>query len=651
MPLGLLAQGVVIPGGNDEAATEEDSVKYGPRTTTFTYKDAYKFNRVAYDTLDTLVQFAHRYSRVEQVGSQLQYLGTIGTAATPMYPVLPEVSGVTSGLDAYDIYTTSPEDLKYFNTLSPYTQLYVALGGNNRSIVDVTFTRNVTPNWNLGANFRSVTADRQVGGRGRNDRRVESYFIDFHTFFRSKNEKYRLMAQIARFNHEVFASGGVVGEVDDEDRLEEFFRYNNSEIFLREFKNREFRINYHLYHEYQLNDRLQLYHEFDFRNQNVFFFYEPTGEIDPEDYFRRVFLDTTGTADRVSYDLLDTEAGFKGSLGNLFYSLHYRVRRPHMDYSYQPDPEEETPGLNELGLRYDPDTVALELYGGFDLRLDIGENTFLAGGADYQSTQNYRVEARFNNPILKARYIRMRAQPGFFSQRFVGNHNAWRNDFGPIGMDQLNGSLEYQFSNLYLRPFATLTNINQPVFYRRDSVANSRQAYPVQAGGGVRVLSPGIAFRFGFLKRMQLEGEAIYTLTGGPAANAVAIPSIYASGSLYYERSFINGKVAARIGLDLQYMPSYLAYDYDVASQQFFVQQQIYGGDVLLDNFETPYPRQFGGVALADFFLDLKVRTAIVFLKVPFVNQGFPADGYFVTPFYAGQGRTLDLGIRWRFFD
>ncbi|MFW5726546.1 MAG: putative porin, partial [bacterium] len=577
--------------------------------------------------------------------------GTLGTATTPMYPLLPEVSGITSGFDAYDIYTISPDELKYYNTLSPYTQLYVTIAGNNRSVVDVTFTRNVTPNWNLGANFRSVTADRQVGGRGRNDRRVESYFFDFHTFFKSKNEKYRLMAQVARFNHEVFESGGVVGEVNDEDRLEEFFRYNNSEIYLREFKNREFRINYHLYHEYQLNERLQVYHELDRNNQNVFFFYEPSTDIDPEYYFRRIFLDTARTADRVFYDILDTEAGVKGSLGQLFYSFHYRLRRPQIDYSFDPALAEETPGLDELGLRYDPDRSDVELYGGFDLRLDLGENTFLAGGADYQSTQNYRVEAEFTNPILKASYIRMRKQPTYLSERFVGNHNAWRNDFEPVGMDQLSGSIEYQFPNIYLRPFATITNINQPIYYRRDSVENSRQAFPVQAGGGVRILSPGVAFQFDFLKRMHLRGEAIYTLIGGRASEAFSIPTIYTSGSLYYENSFIDDKVTVRIGTDLQFTPSYLAYDYDVATQQFFTQQRIYGSNTVLDNFETPYPTGFNGLTLADFFLDMKIRTAIVYLRVPFLNQGFPQNGYFTTPFYVGQGRTLDLGIRWRFFD
>jgi hypothetical protein len=629
------AQGrVKVPTRDDKEVSKEDSAKYGAETTRFIYQDAFKYNRVVYDTLDTLIQFAHRYSRVEQLGNKMQYLGTLGTASRPIFPLVPEVSGATSGLDAYDIYVTEPDEVRYFNTLSPYSRLFLTFGGNNRDVVDVGFARNITPTWNVGASIRTVTADKQTGRASRGDRRAESYFVEFFTFFQSKNERYRLFGHMGRLNHEVNETGGVQGVLFDEDLLEEFFGYRNSEIYLRDFVNREFRFNYHIYHEYALNDNLQVYHEMDRRHQNVFFFYRTgTQDIEPDGYFRRILLDTAETADRVYYDEWDTEVGLKGDLGPLFYSVHYRLRNPQMDYIFAPD------------------TSNLELYGGFDLRLELGEKTYLGGGADYQSTQNYRIEANFVNPILKAGYVRSRNLPSYMSQRFLGNHNVWENNFEPIGMDQLTGSLEYQFPNVYLRPFVTLTNVNQPVYYRRDTIPGSRQAYPVQADGAAQILSPGLEFSFDFLKRMRFEGEATYSLLTGRAQEAFAIPSLYASGSLYYQRPFLGGKIVLQVGTDFQLTPSYLAYDYDVATQQFFTQQQIFGTTrQLLDNFETPLPTEIGYVVL-DAFINLKVRTAIAFLKVPYVNQGFIENGYFTTPYYVGQPRVFDLGIRWSFFD
>ncbi|MEK6482236.1 putative porin [Catalinimonas sp. 4WD22] len=636
------AQRVVIPGDTATSSRQnkEDSVQYGPNTTSYIYEDAFRYNQVAYDTLDTLIEFAHRYDRVEAVGSKRQYLGTLGTANKSIFPQIPKVSGATSGLYAYDIYVNNPEDVRYYNTRSPYSQLYLTFGGNNRSIVDVDFARNITPNWSVGAAVRTITADKQSARSSRGDRRSESYFIEFFTFFRSKNERYHLMAHYGRLNHQVNETGGIVGDAFDDDLFEEFFRYNNSEIYLTSFVNREFRLNYHIYHEYKLNDRLQLYHEFDRRHQNTFFFYEPgAGGIDTTGYFTRTYLNDERTADRVYYDELDTEVGLKGDLGPLFYSVHYRLRRPQIDYVFAAD------------------TSNLELYGGFDLRLELGEKTFLRGGADYQSTQNYRVEAEFNNPILKGSYTRSRNLPSYLALRYLGNHNAWENDFEPVGMDQITGSIEYQFPYIYLRPFVSLTNVNRPIYYRRatpvrnDTLFVSRQAVPTQADGAAQILSPGLEFSFDFLKKMHFQGEVIYTLTTGRATEAFAIPSLYTNGSLYYQNKFIDDKITLQVGIDFQALPSYLSYDYDVATQQFFIQQQLYGTDEqLLDNFDTPLPSEIGYVVF-DAFLNLKVRTAIVYVKMPYLNQGMIENGYFTTPFYVGQPRVLDLGIKWQFFD
>ncbi|WKN33687.1 hypothetical protein PZB74_10155 [Porifericola rhodea] len=630
------AQRVVIPGETDERKESEDSVQYGPNTTTYIYKDAFKYNRIAYDTVDTLIQFAHRYDRVESAGSKRQYLGTLGTASRPIFPIVPTISGATSGLTAYDDYVTTPEEVKYYNTLSPFSQLYLTFGGDNRNVVDVDFARNITPNWSLGAAIRTITADKQTARASRGDRRSESYYLEFYTFYKSQNERYRLMAHFGRLNHKIDETGGVVGNPFDENLLEEYFRYNNSEIYLRDFVNQEYRFNYHIYHEYALNEQLQLYHEMDRKHQNVFWLYEPSSGIDPDYYFTTILRDSTFTADRIYYDEWDTELGLKGKLAALFYSVHYRMRRPSIDYVFAPD------------------TADLELYGGFDLRLDLGENTSLQSGADYRSTQNYRVEAAFTNPILKGSYIRSRNLPSYMSLRYQGNHSRWENDFEPMGMDQIKGSIEYQFPFIYLRPFITLTNVNKPIYYQRATSVeadSSRQAVPVQADGAAQILSPGLEFSFDFLKKMHFKGEAIYTLTTGKASEAFAIPSIYTYGSLYYQSKLIDDKVTLQLGLDFQLTPSYLSYDYDVATQQFFTQQQIYGtNNQLLDNFEAPMPTEIGYVVV-DAFLNLKVRTAIVYVKMPYVNQGMVENGYFTTPYYVGQPRVLDLGIKWMFFD
>lgn len=639
--------GVRIPTDTTTKNTE-DTVKYGPETSRYILQSDLQNNRIRYQSVDTVLTGVHKYSRVENFLNYQQYLGVIGMASRPIYPTVPKTIGLGIGFDAYDIYVAEPEEVRYYDTKSPFTQMFITFGGQGRDVVDVTFSRNVGPNLNFGVNVRTMSIDKQLGAtRNQGDKVVRSSYINAFTHYRSEDERYQLMANATRFGHTVFESGGIVEDTSPRSGLDEFFLERNAQIWLREFEAQEFRFNYHLYHQYELSELLQVYHEFTRRHQNNYFSF-PLSSASDNGYFQRILLDSTQTFDRVKYDVWNNEVGLKGSLGNLFYSVHYRIRRPTVNFNhYELDSVRTLPVYGESEVAHTGDT---ELYGGFDLRLDLGENTFLGGGVEYLNTQSYRIEAEFNNPILKAKATRARVLPTFVNQQFIGNHNYWKNEFEPTAIDQLSGSIEYQFPNIYLRPFASVSNINQPIYYRRDTVVDSRQAFPEQASGAVQVLSPGVEARIDFLKKLHFQGQAIYTLTSGRAADVYPIPELTAFARLYYENIFLDGKIVLQIGTDIHYTSPYLGYDYDVATQQFFLQPNGLDNTGLIGDFSLPLPNQ-QSYPIADLFVNLKVRTARVFLRIPQVSQGLFEDGYFTTPFYTGQYFVLDLGIKWQFFD
>lgn len=665
LPFLVQAQGVRIPGDTTGRA-KKDSVVYGPKTTQYIYEADLKYNRVNYQIVDTLLTGVHSYSRVEQLGNGLQYLGTIGSASRSIFPEVPQVIGATSGFNAYDIYYTTPAEVKFYNTRSPFTQLEVTFGGNGRSLVDVTFSRNVTANWNVGTNIRTLSIDKQLGVSSRGDKFAQSYFFDFFTHYRTKNQKYNLMAVVARQNHRVQESGGII---EDNTRsypgLTEFYEYGDASTWFRSggignASDREYRFHYHLYHQYSLNDYLQAYHEFDLYHQHNYFFFEPTGGRianagDTSEYFKRIYLDSTRTSDLTKFKLMQNEVGLKGNLEDLFYNVYFKLRNPRMEYPA------------DTAIRAALNTKNNELYGGFTLRLDLGEKTYVGGGAEYLNTNSYRLEAEFINPILKASFVRARVLPSYLSQRYLGNHHYWINNFGSVAYDQIKGSLEYQFGPFYLRPFVTATNVSQPIFYRRDEVYTptspngtdtvlvaSKQAVPQQINGAAQILSPGFEFHADFLQKMHMENKVTYSFVSGRASEAFPIPDWYIFSRFYFMNQYIQGKITVQLGLDMQLTSAYLGYDYDVATQQFFIQQQMFGsaGEVLLDNFDIPHPDdRYPVYFVADLFFAMKVRKARLFVKVPQLNQGFPEAGYFTTPFYPGQNRVLDVGINWMFFD
>ncbi|MGB3849566.1 MAG: putative porin [Tunicatimonas sp.] len=646
--------------GDTTRRSQEDTVRYGPETTFYFNESDLRFNRgVRQQTIDTTLTGAYNFHPVEAAGNNIQYLGTLGMAARPLFPEPARVTGVLPGQDAFDLYVTEPREVKYYNSRSPYILMHPTFGGQGRSAGEVIFTQNVRPNWNVGVEYKWLSIETQVGPSTRNDRVVESSHLSAFTYFQTKNKRYDLLANFTRFGHNVEEYGGVNEVVDPRSGYRDFFRYDNTNVWLEEFTGREFRFNYHLYHQYQINELLQVYHEFDRRIQNDFFQNQlGTPEVTVDSlYFRRILIDTTETSDALRFNEWNNEVGIKGKLSRLFYSLHYRARQAQVRYNRDTVVTLPTFGPNEVS-----DRRRTELYAGFNLRLDLGERTFLRGGADYLSAESYRLEAEFSNPILKGKFVRARTLPSFTESQFVGNHNYWRNDFAPVGTDQLTGSIEYSFPNLYVRPFATLTNVNRPIYYVRDTVPPitdpnlnrslvSRQAYPVQASGGVRILSPGVQFNADFLKRMHVQNRLTYTLVTGPADEAFPLPQWLAHTRLYYENTFRQGKITLQLGLDAQFTSAYLAPDYDVATRQFFVQPDGVPDNGPTGELSVPLP-DFPGYVVVDAFFMMKVRTAIIYVKIPYVNQDIPENGYFAAPFYPGQQRALaDVGIRWMFFD
>ena len=648
--------------GDTTSRSEEDTVKYGPETTYYFRQRDLQYNRMRQQTLDTTQTGVYNFHPVEAAGNNLQYLGTLGMAVRPIFPEPPDVPGVRLGMEVFDAYVTEPREIKYYNTKSPYILLHPTFGGEGRNVGDVIFTQNVRPNLNVGVAYQWLSIEPQIGpgAASRNDRVVESSQINVFAYYHTKNKKYDLLANFTRFGHNVEEYGGINAQLDDEGDPREFFRYRNSPVWLDEFQAKEIRFNYHVYHQYKINDLLQVYHEFDRRHQDNYFNNEINDLVGDtaSAYFRRILIDTARTNDAVRYELWNNEFGLKGNLANLFYSVHYRIRQPSITYNHNPDSVAVLPtyGINQVR-----DRRRTELYAGFDLRFDFGENTYLGGGVDYLSAESYQLEAEFSNPILKGKFVRARTLPTFVASQFIGNHNYWNNDFDPVGMDQLSGSVEYPFPNLYLRPFITATNVNKPIYYRRDSVSApvppdtvrlvSRQAYPEQASGGVQILSLGVQFNADFLKRVRTENRITYTTRTGPAAETFPMPEWLGFSRLYYQNTFRDGKITLQLGVDAQFTSSYLAPDYDVATRQFFLQPDGNPDNELVGELEVPFPNQ-GSYLVMNAFFTMKVRTAVIYVKVPYLNQGLPEDGYFATPFYAGQQRTLaDIGIRWMFFD
>src|SRR5690606_22480913 len=98
--------------------------------------------------IDTAITNFHRNASFVAMYNYLyQDLGNIGTAIRPIYYQPPAQTGVRPGFDVYNLYWDT-EQVRYYDTKSPYTNMKLVLGGKGRSITRATYSRNINPHWN-----------------------------------------------------------------------------------------------------------------------------------------------------------------------------------------------------------------------------------------------------------------------------------------------------------------------------------------------------------------------------------------------------------------------------------------------------------------------------------------------------------------------
>ena len=185
------------------------NLAYGPRSTTYTIENDLRFNSPEYRIIDTTLFSSYRKNKVELYNYYYHNLGLEGTTLRPIFYQLPSNIGVSSGQEGFAPFYRTPTDLRYYNTRSPYSRLTLFLGGGNRSITDVEFSRSDSVKLNFGFDFKTFQVDKQINRQGRGDRRVSATQYDFYTQIRSKNLKYQLLANFTRSRHIQYEGGGI----------------------------------------------------------------------------------------------------------------------------------------------------------------------------------------------------------------------------------------------------------------------------------------------------------------------------------------------------------------------------------------------------------------------------------------------------------
>jgi hypothetical protein len=604
---------------------------YGPKTSKYFYETDVFYNRNVIQPIDTFIRNFHRYNFVQANDYLYQDLGNIGMAIRPIFYQAPPVIGVRSGVDAYDLYWAT-EEIEYYDTKSPYSNMNVVLGGRGRSMTRASFSRNINPRWNFGINYRGMFVDKQVPQRtGKGDRVTRSNYYDIYTAYNTKDSVYRIFMNYQRIFHRVEESGGVrLGTGDTTLPYPQHYFQENAKVWLNDAESNDLRMNFHFSQTLKAGTALQLYHTFDRYRQHAKFLDVYKND---KDFFPYTNIEDDSAHDVTMFKTVRNEAGIKGNLLKLFYNGYVAIRHYSMTYNHwyqdsianlaKTDPNVATPLGNEK-------------YIGGRMELNIDSVGLINGCLEVNTDGNFVVDGTIRSRWFQASIRQMKYKPTFMNQSYVGMHHQWMQKFSDVESSQISGNIIYKSKVLNLYPGLTFTRLKNYVYFEHLNAADTMRSSPVQSSGNHVVFSPEFNGTLTLFRHYTLSTQTIYTSFIENADSALRAPQLMMTTQIAYSNIHFNGNLDMQAGIDVHWKSGYFAPAYDPASRQFYNQH----------TFETT------SFPIIDVFFNAKIKRGRVFLKYNNLLQTFtPLNGYFATPYYPGQRNVIDFGFDWSFYD
>jgi hypothetical protein len=637
-------------GGRDKADTTEtevvqdsvetvveDTVAFGVETTRFIYEEDLLLNTNTSHHPDTSLTYRQHYSPLQKSRYLYQDLGNLGTAIQSIAYKSPENIGTRWGVKSFDPYLTKPNEIRYFNTFSPYTSLYVAQGGQGKSYLDVVFARNINATWGFSIWYKRLTANRVIGNRfQRNDTQLTHQTVGYNTRFASKNGRYKLLNYFQFYQHETLEIGGLTLEESFDD-LNKLYEVDNGELLqgLASSNTIQTGKNFHIYQQYAISkdSLLEVFHILDYNKQDNKFTDEKVGENNISYDTTFFHLDAASSFYKTKFSVLKNQVGIKGRLANFSYQAYVKTKT----YDFSTRFIGDTATTDTLVF----DTIDDELYLGGGLRYVFNESSYLNTSLEYlfendlyltedtvKRSADYSISANFVHKNLKLSFQSKSYRPDLIQQRFYGNHFRWNNrEAKNIVSQELKASYSYFHKDFaILSPFVEHTKLKNYVYYDESALAKQDTI------STITYLRAGLEAKIKW-KDVRSETKVIYT--HNVENDIIPIPKLHINTIIYHQNPIPHAVLKSQIGLEAHWKSTFNGQNYMPATQQVYRQTEL----------------QIGTVVLLDIFFNFTVSRITISTKVSNLLDRISTQGYFETPFYMGQPRSFEFNVTWMFFD
>ena len=581
--------------------------------TTLNINKDYKFNYLRKDNLE-LMAFAN----------QGQTFTTLAHTFNN-YSLYPKIGARAQHFNFFEV-----EDVFYYSVPTPTTQLVYKKGMEQGQVLDGIFTFNTSERLNASIAFkgmRSLGKYRHSLSDHGNARATISYS--------TKNGRYLIRSHIVAQDINNDQNGGLTdtsiinfesGNSEFKDRKRLVTNFTDAKSILR--GNR-----YYIDHSYKLwmkNDtlrtidsELKVGHIFNFERKNYEYEQESKSPI-----FGQAF--TSNINDHVKYSKLFNEVYVSLNSPITLGEVKFKVNNFNYNYEYKSILISDDKVI-ESHLKGNTIAVGGEWHTKFKkLNLNVDASTIVSGnisGHNLLASIDYVKDSLLS---ISAHAFRNSRSPNLNFQLYQSSYKKynWQNDFKneeTTGIGFVFDSKKWGFASVDIH------NINNYTYF--GAPAELEQTTPLQSGDNINYLKVKLSKEFR-LGHFYLDNQFIYQNVSS-GSEVFRVPDFITRNTLYYANYLFKGKpLYLQTGVTFRYFSKYFMNSYNPVLSEFYLQND----------------QEIGGYPMFDFFLNLRIKTMQIFLKLEHFNSSFGENNFYSAPTYPYRDLSLRFGLIWTFF-
>lgn len=579
--------------------------------------------------LDTSYQAIQRYDPLLRQDRFFQTTGNIGLAHQSISFSPNTTTGFDAGIHSFDEYKIGDEDIRYYASMLPFTQLRYSTGSKKEQLFSVTHSHNIKRQVVIAAHFNIINAFGRRSFRQKSDD-INTYFTASYT---TRNQRYAAFAHYYYNRLKCMENGGILV-----DSLYEQFRegrnitqfaygltnalntYKENAWFLKQVLNLDFRKkdsvsgemkgvslgHFTLSTSYK-NPKYIYTDEGNSADYYPFFFgTNDSSTITDSIYYKRIENQLTWTNNHLTKNNQPPVFRFFASARHAYIEIH---EEPNNTYISQLTP---SAGFNlnlfqRLLLSASAEYVLGDVNGG-DMKGQAGLSLILS---EEKKPSVLNLEASFTKTELP-----------WIAKHTYTSYYRWDNSFGK--QQTISAALSF----LYPRLKTSVQWVNMKDFLYWDQTGRPNQ----YSSGTINVFSLFVKKEFVFGK-FAIDNKAI--LQYSTNENIIHLPLFTATQSYFFTFQMFKKALGVQTGIDLWYNTPYYADSWNPSTRQFTLQ----------------YDKKTGNYIYIDVFVNLKIKRAFLFLKLDHANAGLMGYNYYSTPHYPFADRAFKFGVSWLFHD